>query len=256
MITFQPIHFIHLGPLAISIHSLLMVIGIAIAYWRLRVFAQQQKLSIDILDTVVFWGVLGGIIGARGLYVMLNIQLYDSVLDVLKVWEGGLVSFGGLLGGLGVAVIFLKIKKQLVIRWLDGGMLYILLGWAIGRIGDFVSWGEIGSSTTLPWGMIVNGDVPRHPAQLYETLLLLLGFAIIQLLHSKGYLQKPGTLFAVSLTFYGFNRFIIELVRDYPNSEYLFSYGHFAQGISLALIIVGIISYIQFARRTTTMYSR
>ncbi|MBI4407450.1 MAG: prolipoprotein diacylglyceryl transferase [Candidatus Kerfeldbacteria bacterium] len=256
MITFQPIEFIHLGPLAISTHALLMVIGIALAYWRLRVFAQQQKLPVDFLDTAVCWGVLGGIVGARILYVALNIQLYDSVFDVLKVWEGGLVSFGGLLGGLIGAMIFLQVKKQPVLRWLDAGMLYILLGWAIGRIGDLISWGEIGSPTSLPWGMIVNGDVPRHPAQLYETLLLLIGFAIIRLAHRKGYLHKPGTLFGVALAFYGLNRFIIELVRDYPNSEYWFSYGYFAQGISLILLAVGIICSVLFARRYTIMYSR
>lgn len=256
MIAFQPIEFIHLGPVAISTHSLLMVSGIAIAYWRLRAFVHQQKLAVDILDSAVWWGVLGGMIGARGLYVLLNTQFYTSVIDIFKIWEGGLVSFGGLLGGLGAAMFFLKIKKQPVISWLDGGMLYILLGWAIGRIGDLVSWGEIGSPTTLPWGMIVNGDVPRHPAQLYETLLLLLGFTIIRLLQRKGVFQKPGTLFAVSLVFYGLNRFIIELVRDYPNSEYVFSYGYFAQGISLILMTAGIICYIRFARRTTTMYSR
>lgn len=249
MITFQPIEFIHLGPVAVSTHSLLMVIGIAVAYWRLKVFARNQKLSTDILDSAVWWGVLGGIISARGLYVLLNIQLYTSIIDVFKVWEGGLVSFGGLLGGLGAAIIFLKRKKQPIIRWLDGGMLYILLGWAIGRIGDLISWGEIGSPTTLPWGLIVNGDVPRHPAQLYETILLLIGFGIIKLLHQKGYLQKPGTLFAASLTFYGFNRFIIELVRDYPNSEYLFSYNHFAQLISASLFTFGLIVYFISKKR-------
>ena len=249
MITFQPIEYIHLGPLAISTHALLMVTGIAIAYWRLRVFVQQQKLSSDILDNAVFWGVLGGIMGARGLYVILNVQLYQSAIDVFKIWEGGLVSFGGLLGGLAGAMIFLQVKKQPVLRWLDGGMLYILLGWAIGRIGDLVSWGEIGSPTSLPWGMIVNGDVPRHPAQLYETLLLLIGFAIIRLLHSKGYLQKPGTLFSVSLAFYGFNRFIIELVRNYPNSEYLFSYNHFAQLASTVLFGFGLLVYLVSKKR-------
>ncbi len=249
MITFQPIEFIHLGPLALSTHALLMLIGIAIAYWRLRAFTQQQKLSVDILDNAVFWGVLGGMIGARTLYVILNIQLYQSVLDAFKIWEGGLVSFGGLLGGLAGAMIFLQVKKQPVLRWLDGGMLYILLGWAIGRIGDLVSWGEIGSPTSLPWGMIVNGDLPRHPAQLYETLLLLIGFIAIRFLHHKGYLHKTGTLFGVALAFYGFNRFMIELVRDYPNSEYLFSYNNFAQLASAALFVFGFLVYLVSKKR-------
>lgn len=221
-----------------------MVIGIAIAYWRLRGFAQKRKLSLDLLDSAVGWGVAGGILGARLLYVALNLQLYDSIVDVFKIWEGGLVSFGGLLGGLGAAVIYLKVKQQPIIPWLDGGMLYILLGWAIGRIGDLISWGEIGSPTTLPWGLIVNGDRPRHPAQFYETLLLLIGFGIIRLLHQKGYLQKPGTLFGTSLAFYGLNRFMIEFVRDYPNSEYLLSYNLFAQFISVSLFVFGLIIYV------------
>lgn len=247
MIQFTPIFEIPLGPIAIYTHGLMIAVGILVGYFLMRQEVRRRpEFSLELFDSAVFWSVLSGIIGARLLYVALNYHLYSNVADVLKLWEGGMISFGGLIGGFGAAAVYfkLKIKSQKsgsILTWLDMGTPYVFLGWGIARIGDFLSWSEIGSVTSLPWGIVVGTDSPRHPAQLYSTVAFTGMFFLYKWLSRQK--QLVGFVFSAGVIGYGVIRFLTEFVRDYPDSEYRFAYGTFAQAMSLGLVILGIILY-------------
>lgn len=256
MITYTPIDAIHLGPLPIYTHGLFMAIGIGVAYFFLRREALQKKIQPELIDNMLFAGVLSGIIGARLLYVMLNLHLYNSLFDVFKVWEGGLVSFGGLVGGIVGGLVYIWYKKALLWSIADISAPYLLLGWGIGRVGDLLAWEEIGTASSLPWAFIVNDDVPRHPAQLYSIIVLISLFIIVQFWLKLHLIRYRSVVFGISLFFYGTFRFFVEFVRDYPNSEYLFSYQQFAQMISGVIAICGLGMVILASMRARQRGSR
>ncbi len=248
MIAFNSLEAISIGPINIFTHGLFMAIGVMSAYLLFRKEAEKKDVSPDRMDSMLYASVFGGLLGARLFYVVLNWHLYSSFLDIFKIWEGGLVSFGGLAGGIAGAFLYLKLKNFSYWNIADLAAPYILLGWGIGRIGDFLSWSEIGTTSNLPWAFSVNGDIPRHPAQLYSSIILIFLFVIIQYYFKKKYILETGLTFGATLLSYGLFRFLIEFVRDYPSSEYLFSYRSFAQIASAVLVSIGI-SIIIFARK-------
>jgi len=244
MIIFHSIPTLSFLPFSVYTHGLLIgfgvVIGYILAHFRLKRYHDFQEI---ILDGTVFASILGGLFGARLLYVTLNYQNYDSIVEILKIWEGGLVSFGGLIGGAFTGILYLRYKKQNVWKWADFLGPYLILGWGIARIGDFLSWGEFGTPTGLPWGVAVDGDIPRHPTQIYTTILFILFFFIFRNLY-QSWKKYQGKLASVILIVYGVFRFLIELIRDYPHNEYPFFYRYFAQIMSVVFIVLGVGLYL------------
>lgn len=244
MIEFQSIPVLEFLPFPIYTHGLMIGIGVVTGYLLAHFCLKKEKEFQEIiLDGFVLAMILGGILGARILYVALNYQLYDSVLEIFKIWEGGLVSFGGLIGGAISGILFLRIKKENIWKWTDFLLPYLFLGWGIARIGDFFSWGEFGTPTGLPWGVAVDGDVARHPTQLYTTVIMVGLFFLFRWLYNK-YRDSLGKITALSVMTYGVFRFLIEFIRDYPDSEYPFFYRYFAQIVSAGFIVVGVGVYL------------
>lgn len=251
MIFFTPKISLPLGPITIYTHGLMIAVGMLVGFFLLRrEIKKKAPPDLNAFDSCVGWSLLGGIIGSRLLYVFLNLYLFENWVEVFKLWEGGLISFGGLIGGYLTAVFYLKLKKKEIWPWFDISAPYLFLGWGIARIGDFISWGEIGAPTKLFWGVVVEGDVARHPAQLYSTVVLLLTFFIFIKLRQK--IKIKGMIFSLALIGYGLKRFLMEFARDYPDSEYLFDYGLFAQGMSLIMVVAGIILIVHFLRSQTS----
>ncbi len=248
MIIFNSIETVALGPVSIYVHGLFMALGVLVAYLALRREAGKRGIAVEHLDGILYAGVLGGLLGARVLYVVLNWQLYDSVWSLFKVWEGGLVSFGGLGGGILAAFLYMKLKKLTYWKIADLAGPYLLLGWGVGRIGDLLAWDEIGTASELPWALAVDGDIPRHPAQLYSSIALIGLFLGLQYFVKRRDKVGGGLVFGASLVSYGLFRFLIEFVRDYPESEYLFSYRSFAQIVS-AVVVLGGATIIFLARK-------
>lgn len=258
MIDFTPIVTFPLGPLTIYVHGLMMGIGMLVAYFLIHREVKQgadNRLQVELVDAMVLWAVVGGMIGARLLYVSLNYHLYDNIIEVFKIWEGGIVSFGGFIGGMVAVLLYLRYKKAPIGAWTDLLTPYLWLGLAIGRIGDFLSWAEIGSGTSLPWGIVVAGDVPRHPAQIYSTIVLLLITWWLLWLRKEKKLFSGGVALA-GFAVYGLFRFLIEYIRDYPGSEYLFFYRDFAQIVSgLFVVLAGGLFVVLWKKHHTTPVS-
>lgn len=180
----------------------------------------------DILDMLLL-SVPLGIVCARLYFVIFEWSLYkDNLLKIFDTRSGGLAFYGGVIGGiLGVALMSL-FKKIPFHRVADFLIVYIPLGQAIGRWGNFFNQEAFGNNTGLPWGMIsnrtrsylaslgqsgINPDQPVHPTFLYEFLANLLIFFLLRRIRKQSK-QKFETL-SWYLILYGGVRFFVESIR-------------------------------------------
>jgi phosphatidylglycerol:prolipoprotein diacylglycerol transferase len=245
---FDPVA-LQLGPVAIHWYGLMYLVAfmqvILLGRWCIN-HRPWTGWTQQMLDDVLFYGVLGVVLGGRLGYVLFYKpgDYFAHPLDIFKVWQGGMSFHGGFLGVLVAMMLFAHRHK---LRWLavtDFIAPLVPLGLAAGRLGNFIN-GELwGRPTSLPWGMIFPqaGDgIPRHPSQLYEFAgegLLL--FTILWL-----YSKKPRPVGAVSGVFligYGSLRFLVEFTREPDSFLGLLQFGlSMGQWLSLPMIVAGLV---------------
>jgi phosphatidylglycerol:prolipoprotein diacylglycerol transferase len=244
---FDPVA-LQLGPIAIHWYGLMYLVAFAqvilLGRWCI---AHRPWTGWDakMLDDVLFYGVLGVILGGRLGYVLFYkpAEYLAHPFDILKVWQGGMSFHGGFLGVILAMALFAH-RHQL--RWLavtDFIAPLVPLGLAAGRLGNFIN-GELwGRPTDVAWGMVFpNVDkLPRHPSQLYE--FALEGLALFALLWL--YSNKPRPMGAVSGLFligYGSFRFLAEFTRNPDDGIFgLMTFGiSMGQWLSLPMVLAGI----------------
>lgn len=216
-----------IGPLAVSWHSLFILVGILAAVWLSSRLAARAGLSVDTFYSFALWCVIGGIIGARLVHV---VDYWDSYmanpLQILRVWEGGLAIWGGILGGTLTGWIYSRVRPMSLAPFADQVAPGLILAQAIGRIGDIINGEHISTATSLPWGVVYTnpaspgyGLPPVHPAVAYE---LLMDLAILGLLlRLRGRLRPDGALFMVYLALYSVGRFFLSFLRLDSNTVFL-----------------------------------
>jgi phosphatidylglycerol:prolipoprotein diacylglycerol transferase len=186
-------------------------------YWIRR---RNIMLTQILLDSLIAYGFIGMLLGARLVYVFVyNWSYYSSnPIDALKVWHGGLSFHGGIIGVIIGMVLFCRKYQFPFWHLADRIVLLVPFGIGIGRIGNFLNRGElygrvIGSD--VPWAIIFpgGGPLPRHPSQLYQSLgegwMLLLTLFII-----SRWKHREGVLGAAFVFFYGLYRFPVEFFRE------------------------------------------
>jgi phosphatidylglycerol:prolipoprotein diacylglycerol transferase len=252
---FDPIIF-QVGPLAVRWYGL-MYLGAFLfgSMWISRLAKKRGwEISKESLSDLVFYAVLGVILGGRFGYVLFYNPAFflDHPGKILAVWEGGMSFHGGLLGVVVAMLLFCRKQKLPVLRLGDLVVAAAPIGLGLGRIGNFINAELWGRTTDLPWGMIFpsGGPLPRHPSQLYEMLLEgVLLFLILWLLH---HLNTPtGVAFFSFFLFYGIFRFGVEFVRE-PDAQLGFLWGGATMGqlLSLPMIIFGLSGLTWLVRRS------
>ena len=165
--------YIDLGFIKIHYYSLMYIIafflGIFIAS-RDKVAEARGIKDKKIIEDFAFWVMISGLIGARLYYVLFKLSSYmERPLSIFAVWEGGLAIHGGIIGAFIGAVIFAKRKNMNLWVLTDMGVGPLLIGQAIGRIGNYAN-GEIeGVPTFTPWSVILKGNFEQWWNQ-YQTM--------------------------------------------------------------------------------------
>jgi phosphatidylglycerol:prolipoprotein diacylglycerol transferase len=243
---FDPIA-LSLGPLAVRWYGLMYLIGFALIWWfgRRRIEASPQGMwTFKDLDDVMFFGILGTILGGRLGYVLFY-KLGDYLAMPRKIfyeWEGGMSFHGGFLGVVLALWWIARSRKQNWLAITDFIAPLVPLGLAAGRIGNFINAELWGRPAEVPWAMVFpNVDrLARHPSQLYEFALEgVLLFAMLWWYSSKP--RPRGTVSALFLIGYGVFRFAVEYTRQPDDFLGLLALDlSMGQWLSLPMVAAGI----------------
>ncbi|MBQ9459916.1 MAG: prolipoprotein diacylglyceryl transferase [Oscillospiraceae bacterium] len=232
-------------------YGILIALGLLLGLWVCTRQAKRFGLTEDnVMDTVI-WGMPLGVLGARIYYVVFYLDLYknaDGSLDfakMVRIWDGGLAIYGGVIVGFLTACVLSRVKKFPYLAMMDDIVMGVLIGQLIGRWGNFMNREAFGAVTTAPWRMRLwayDGQFyDVHPTFLYESLWNLVGFLLIRFLLTPRRRFDGENLLAY-LLWYGFGRLWIEGLRE--DSLYLFDVTLFgapvrvSQALSAVLVVV------------------
>ena len=242
--------FLRLGPLAISWHGFFGAVGVAALLWWSSRRAQERGLPQHLARAA--WAVaLGALAGARLAAVLEAWPYYAShPLEILAITEGGIAAYGGILGGMLALWLYCRRRGLPTGRLFDVAGPPMLLGLAIGRIGDIINGEHHAITSTLPWAVeYINPKtlgqlgVPVHPEVAYE-MLMLLAIVAVQLALWRMPMFRDlarGAEFAVGLLAYAVGRFFLSYLRINPT--YIFDLrgaqllGIVAAGIAAVVLV-------------------
>lgn len=241
------------GPFTIHWYGLFITVGAALGIVLAARIARYYEINAEQIYTVSFWAIIFGIVGARLYYVLYAWEFYSGhLVDVVKLWEGGIAIHGAIIGG--VLTLYFYAKKHHLNPWLlaDITVVGVIVGQIIGRWGNYFNQELFGKPTDFPWGIPIAPEFRPaefvsfdffHPTFLYEGLLNLLVLGVLLLWHygrikkspnSRGYGWIAGTY----LLCYSAIRFTMEFLRvDY--SPELFGI-RWAQLLSGVIIVCGL----------------
>lgn len=201
--------------------------------------AYKWKVNLDHMIDVLIFGTLAGVVGARLYYCVFHWDYYGAhPAEIIRIWEGGLGIYGGLIFGLIAAFFVCRYHKINYFNLLDMGAMSFLIGQGIGRWGNFANQEAFGTNTQMPWGMWSQKvadyiksntaffeeksitmqagtfDDPAwvHPTFLYESIVCLVGFGVLFLVLKK-FRKFSGQMMLCYCVWYGTGRAIIEGFR-------------------------------------------
>ena len=255
---------IRLGPLAVHWYGLTYLVAFVLFFWlakrRLRhepfaSITEPAPWTRRDIEDLLFWGVLGVILGGRLGYSLFYKPAYYAAhpLEIFAIWQGGMSFHGGMLGVIVAMMLWARTRGRPWLQVTDLIAPCVPLGLAAGRIGNFINgelWGRV-ADPSLPWGMVFRGagDAPRHPSQIYQFLMEgVLLFILLWL-----YARKPRQMGQVSgafLTGYGLFRFIAEYFREPDAHLGLLALGmSMGQWLCIPMIVAGVLMWVWATRR-------
>ena len=227
-------------------YSLAYIIGILFGWFLSKNIFISNSMIKEKFDDYVTYIILGVIVGGRLGYVLFyNYNYYsNNLIEVFKIWEGGMSFHGGLIGVIVASIWFSKKNNQNVYYYLDIVSLVAPIGIFFGRIANFINSELYGIETNIPWAVkfIAVDDLYRHPSQLYEAFFEgLILFFILLFFRNRGFIKVPGLISGLFLIFYSIFRFFIEFYRV-PDEQLGYLYLNFSIGqlISFIFFLIGI----------------
>ena len=140
---------VHLfGDFAISPHGVGIAIGFLFGAWILASEGPKRGLSVEHINTMVFWALVGAIVGARLFYVIGHFSEFDGVLDMLAIWKGGISLLGGIAGAVLINLLLFRRFGYGFFKVMDPAVIGLSFGIAFGRIGDLIIGDHLGKPTS------------------------------------------------------------------------------------------------------------
>ncbi|MGC8639264.1 MAG: prolipoprotein diacylglyceryl transferase [Isosphaeraceae bacterium] len=257
------------GGIKVFGYGTMLVLAFVGSTWMATWRARREKLDPEIILDMAFWIFLIGLVGARLFYC---IQYWGrdikSLLEVIQYWKGGIVYYGGILGGVTAFFVYRHFRPFPLRPYLDVMAPAIMVGTLFGRLGCFLNGCCYGDVCNVPWAVRfpkpsvawhdqwLNGLIPPdatyssplHPTQLYSSfdslviMILLLAFYPLR--------RRDGEVLGLLMVTYPITRFLIEYLR---NDEGVFFAGMtISQNISIALFLGGLAYWLWLSRLPRT----
>lgn len=234
-----------LGPLQVRWYSLMFIIGFAVGFKMIEWMCKREGKPLDKLDTCLFYVMGGTLIGARLGHCLLYEPDYFLAhpLEILMVWRGGLASHGGTAGVMLALWIFSRKNHEFSFSWLlDHLAVPTALIAGLIRIGNFFNSEIIGRPADLPWSVVFErvDQIPRHPAQLYESLSYFILFVINFWLYKRNPKRPAGFLFGLTMIWIFTARIILEFFKENQEPFEAGMLLNMGQLLSIPFILLGI----------------
>lgn len=220
-------------PFGIPVYGYGLMLFVSVVAGRLLAvhLAERDGLDPALMNRATVWALAGALIGARLLYVVTNLQEFSNPFNAFAFWNGGVVAYGGFLGGFAGTVAFCRLHRVSLLRWVDCVAPTLCLGLALTRVGCLLAGCDFGQPWNGPWAIefpagsvafnqqVVQGlldegatqSLAVHPTQVYESLaglvLLVMVFAV------RRRRAFPGHAFMAFVLGYAVLRSAIEVVR-------------------------------------------
>jgi phosphatidylglycerol:prolipoprotein diacylglycerol transferase len=244
---------VHAGAFTIYTYGVLVATGVLLALWYARMQAPRAGLDPDSVWNLGIYMVLSAIVVAKIWFVLSDVRYYRQHPSEIFGWatlQSGGTFYGGVVGAIGFALIYLWVRKIPMLPLFDTYAFALPLGHAIGRMGCFMAGCCYGKPTTLPWSVTFTHeaaerlvgtplDIPLHPTQLYEATVEFLNFLFLIWLGRRQTFR--GQILGTYLVLYGAERGTIEFFRGDPGRTLMFHNAvSLMQLVSVALFCTGI----------------
>jgi phosphatidylglycerol---prolipoprotein diacylglyceryl transferase len=233
------------GNIKVYSYGLFVAIGFFIAIFFAVKEAKRRNFPVNVVYDISEIIIISALLGGRLTFVLMNLPMYlNDPIGIFRVWEGGMVFYGGLIAAVISVIIYLRVKKiNNILNIADIFSPSIIIGHAIGRIGCFFAGCCYGKETNSIFGVVfnnINSLAPKgvciHPTQLYESFGDLLIFLFLWLNRKKT--KFDGELFGLYLVLYSAFRFCLEFLRGDDRGQILFF--SVTQVLSIIIFSIGI----------------
>lgn len=244
---------VHFGSFTLYTYGFFLAMGFLAAVWFSKRNARFYDLKPDDISDLFFVILISGIVGARLLYVIINFDDFKaSPLDIFKLWNGGLVFFGGFMGAVAASIVTIRIKNLPFFKTADTIAPGVALGHGIGRLGCFFAGCCYGRQCDLPIAVqfshpdsLAPLHVPLHPTQIYMVAANLILFFILIFLQRRK--RFHGMIFLSYIILYSVFRFIIEFFRGDFRGDFYFEFLSVSQGIGILAIVIAVAAMVKLA---------
>lgn len=209
-----------IGPFAVSRHGFFSAVGVLVGLWVAAQLVRQAGIGKEHVFNMAIWAVPAGVVGACLFHIADKFEYYAAnPLAILAIQEAGLAIYGGLAGGVLAGVLYARRHNLPLGCFADAIAPALILGQAVGRIGDVINGEHRGLPADLPWSVVYTNPntagesgVAVHPAVGYEMVWDLAVFGA--LLWLQGRLPRSGMLFWIYVALYALGRFWIGFFRE------------------------------------------
>ncbi|MGE3063015.1 MAG: prolipoprotein diacylglyceryl transferase [bacterium] len=258
---------LHINGFTLTSYGLMQALAFAAGLIVLNIMSKKEKIDKDRLYDMAIWIIIGGIAGARIWFVAENFYVYkNDILAILKVWEGGMVFYGGFIGGFLAGLVYLKRNHLDIEQVGDITIPAFSLGIFIGRIGCFLNgccYGKVSYSCGVSFPkdspayfeQMSSGAIPHNapsslpviPTQLIESFSCLIIFVLLIYMYNRR--KFKGEIFYSFFVLYGTERFLLDYLRFYSKEAMIFKIFSLSQVTSLILIISGFLMLLSSYKR-------
>jgi len=247
-------------------YGVMLGTSLVVGWFIAMSLAKKDGIDQQEAGTIYMWTAVWSIIGSRLLYVITNLSEFNSITQVVMVNRGGLVAYGGMIGGFLASVYCCRKRGIPLLQWADVAAPSVVLGTAITRVGCLLFGCDFGARSNVPWAIrFPQGSpawhrhtelyglardaaqsFPVHPTQIYESLVGLFLFAMLMLI--RKYRTFSGQVFLGWVLGYGILRPLIEIVRDDDQRGNVGPLST-SQFIGIVSVVLGIALFVSLLRK-------